>query len=146
MPSWWECFWSGNYDWRWSSPHLCSRSKLEYVPITKTPFSVVDGLGRKKVFRKPFECYIDPFSGKIKKLYVQAPGSICHLSGDKANATWGRTPIRNATPIWLRVADLPYRGIPIGRRGDSSKFTAEDYLVIAATWLFAVVVFCFCVR
>ncbi len=141
VPSWWEYFLSGQYDWQWASPHLYFKSKLQYTP-RPARLAVVDALGRKKFYSKPFECYIDPFSGKFKELCVQAPRSICQLAtSDNPNATWNRTPIRNAVPFWQRLADLPYRGIPVERRGDSAKFTAKDMFSLALMWLVAVVAF-----
>jgi hypothetical protein len=141
VPSWWSYFFGGGFSWRWfSSPHLYFPSNLEYVPSAK-PFTVIDGLGREKTYDKPFECYIDPFTGKIRRLYVQGPASLCHLSVKNPNATWRRTPIRNATSVLLRIANLPYRLIPLERRGEVHKFTAGDWLVLALMWIPSVALF-----
>jgi hypothetical protein len=141
VPSWWSILRAGGYSWRWfSSPHLYFPPNLEYVP-GPSPFTVIDGRGRQKTYDKPFECYIDPFTGKIEKLYVQAPESLCRLSASRPNATWKRTPIRNATPIVLRLANLPFRLIPLERRGDRHKYTAQDWMIVVAMWIPTVAVF-----
>ncbi|GAB1315519.1 Heterokaryon incompatibility domain-containing protein (Fragment) [Madurella fahalii] len=141
VSSWWSAFFTGGYSWRWfTSPQLYFRPNLEYIP-GPAPFTVIDGLGREKTFDKPFDCYIDPFTGKIETLYVQAPESICQLSATSPNATWKRTPIRNVTPIALRIANLPFRFIPAERRGDRSRFMAEDWLMVIGMWIPTLAVF-----
>lgn len=142
IPSWWSYFFSGGYSWRWfDSPHLHFRPGLEYRR-TASAFTVVDGLGREKTYDRPFECYIDPTTGKISKLYVQGPAMLCHQPASEANCTWKRTPINNVTPILLRIANLPYRVIPANRRGlPWSELTAEDRWKIALMWLPSVAVF-----
>lgn len=113
---------------------------IEYVP---RPFTVIDGRGREKTYKKPFECYLDPFTGKIKELYVQGPDSICRLSTACPNATWKRTPIRKAAPTAVRIANLPFYFIPPERRGDTRLFTTEDWLSIILMWIPTVVLFFF---
>jgi len=142
IPSWWSYIFAGDYSWRWfTSPHLYFRPGLEYEK-TDDEFTVIDGLGREKTYHQPFECYIDPLTGKISKLYVQAPASLCRMPADKANNTWKRTPIRNATPILQRIANLPFRLIPPERRGEPwSKLTGEDRLKVVMMWLPTVAVF-----
>ncbi|AEO67483.1 uncharacterized protein THITE_118127 [Thermothielavioides terrestris NRRL 8126] len=129
-PSWWSYFFAGGYLWRWlSSPHLYFLGGLEYR-ANPSPFTVIDGLGGEKIYERPFECYIDPFTGKIRRLYVQAPNSLCRLFPKNANATWRRTPIRNASSIWFRLANLPFR-LP------------RDWLVVIPMWAVTVVLFLF---
>ena len=136
-------FFGGGYSWRWfSSPHLYFPSNLEYVS-GPNPFAVIDGLGRVKTYDKPFECYIDPFTGKIKRLYVQAPDSICRLSAKKPNATWNRTPIRNAASIVVRLANLPYRFVPAERSGKVRRYNGADWPVLILMWIPTVVLFLF---
>ena len=148
VSSWWSIFFSGGYSWRWfERPHLYFRPLIEYVPPAThhddgSRFTVVDGLGREKPYDKPLECLIDPFSGRIQKLYVQAPASICRLpTAGNPNGTWKRTPVRNVTPIALRIANLPFRFVPAQRRYDRSLFTVEDWLIVIAMWIPAVVAF-----
>ncbi|KAK4118234.1 hypothetical protein N657DRAFT_583995 [Parathielavia appendiculata] len=141
VSSWWTFFFTGGYSWRWfSNPHLYFRPNLEYVP-GPAPFTVIDGLGREKSFDKPFDCFIHPFTGKIETLYVQAPKSICLSSVNRPNATWKRTPIRNVTPISLRIANLPFRFIPAERRGDRRKYRPEDWLIVIGLWIPTLVIF-----
>lgn len=141
VPSWWSYFFAGGFSWRWfSAPHLYFPSNLEYVP-SPNPFTVIDGLGRETTYDKSFECYIDPFTGKIRRLYVQAPASLCLLSTKSPNSTWRRTPIRNATSVLLRIANLPYRLIPLERRGEVHKFRSHDWLLLAFMWIPSVVLF-----
>ncbi|KAK1757075.1 hypothetical protein QBC47DRAFT_412412 [Echria macrotheca] len=144
IPSWWSYFFSGGYSWRWfSKPHLYFRPGLEYKK-TESPFTVIDGLGREKTYDRPFECYIDPATGKIETLYVQAPGMLCRMSSSESNCTWKRTPINNVTPILLRIANIPYRAIPAKRRSlPWSDLTAEDKWKVVLLWLPAVAVFLF---
>ncbi|KAK4173351.1 hypothetical protein QBC36DRAFT_58534 [Triangularia setosa] len=140
VSSWWTAFFQGGFSWRWfGEPHLYFRPNLEYVH--SAPFLVTDGLGREKAYNQPFECYIDPFTGKIEKLYVQAPSSICRMGVVNPNSTWKRTPIRNVTPFLLRVGNLPFRFIPAERRGHRSKFTAEDWFIVIGMWIPSVTVF-----
>ncbi|CAP71654.1 uncharacterized protein PODANS_6_50 [Podospora anserina S mat+] len=140
VSSWWAAFFKGGFSWRWfGGPHLYFRPNLEYAD--STPFFVTDGLGREKVYNQPFECYIDPFTGKIEKLYVQAPSSICLLGSVDPNCTWKRTPIRNVTPFLLRVGNLPFRFIPAERRGHRSKFTFEDWCIVIGMWIPSVAIF-----
>jgi hypothetical protein len=126
------------------TPHLYFPSNLEYVPSTNG-FTVIDGLGREKTYDKPFECYIDPFTGKIRRLYVQAPASLCLLSAETPNATWRRTPMRNATSVLLRIANLPYRFIPLERWEKVQSFTVADWLILALMWITSVTLFLFVV-
>lgn len=125
-PSWWSYFFAGGYSWRWfRSPHLYFHPNLEYTP-GPNPFTVYDGMGRERTYNQPFECYLDPLTGKVKKLYVQAPESLCRLSANAPNATWRRTPIRNATSILLRIANLPFRHVDPERRDDIFQFQLKD--------------------
>lgn len=145
VPSWWAYFFEGGFSWRWfSSPQLYYRPNLEYVP-SPNRFTVIDGLGREKSYDQPFECCIDPSTGKIEKLYVQAPLSLCRLSATAPNATWKRTPIRNVSSFVLRIANLPYRFIPGERRADVSKFTGDDWVLLVIMWIPTVVIFLFVV-
>ncbi|SPQ25612.1 d9231210-e810-41bf-9b25-17d28832bb11 [Thermothielavioides terrestris] len=140
-PSWWSYFFAGGYLWRWlSSPHLYFLGGLEYR-ANPSPFTVIDGMGREKTYERPFECYIDPFTGKIRRLYVQAPDSLCRLFPKNANATWRRTPIRNASSIWFRLANLPFRLVDRQRRGDISELQPRDWLVVIPMWAVTVVLF-----
>ncbi len=143
VPSWWRYFFSGGYSWQWwSSPHLYFPPGLVYRR-TEQPFVVPDAMGRETTHRAPFEGYPDPESGKIRELYVQAPESLCRLA--VPNATWNRTPIRNATSFWVRIADMRYAAVPAQRRYDSSMFTGWDYVAVFVMWLASVVVFLFSV-
>ncbi|KAK4223943.1 hypothetical protein QBC38DRAFT_36148 [Podospora fimiseda] len=142
IPSWWSYFFSGGYSWRWfETPHLYFRPGLEYKKA-ESEFTVIDGLGREKTYDRPFECYIDPSTGKISKLYVQAPGFLCRQPANKGNGTWKRTPINNVTPIMLRISNLPYRVLPVRRRGlPWSELTAAERLKVVLMWLPSIVVF-----
>ncbi|KAK4234185.1 hypothetical protein C8A03DRAFT_47424 [Achaetomium macrosporum] len=143
VPSWWSIFFGRGWKWRWfGNPHLYFRPNLEYVP-GPTRFTVIDGLGREKTYDKSFDCYLDPFNGKIETLYVQAPESLCRLSATRPNATWKRTPIRNATPLLLRLANLPFRFVPVERRGDISQYNAADWMIVVAMWIPTLVIFLF---
>lgn len=138
-PSTWTVFWAGGWNWRWfSSPNIYFRPGLKYK---KREVTIIDGLGREKKFDRPFDCFIDPLTGKIETLYVQAPYSICRASATHPNATWKRNLIVNATPLPLRVANIPFSFIPRDRRGDRSKYTAEDWLSVIALWIPAVTLF-----
>ncbi|KAK4193995.1 hypothetical protein QBC40DRAFT_48483 [Triangularia verruculosa] len=140
VSSWWNAFFQGGFSWRWfGGPHLYYRPNLEYAD--STPFFVTDGLGREKIYNQPFECYLDPFTGKIEKLYVQAPASICQLGVVNPNSTWKRTPIRNVSPFLLRVGNLPFRFIPAERRSHRSKFTVEDWFIVIGMWIPSVAAF-----
>ena len=135
----------GGFSWRWfESPSLYFRPGLEYVP--QGPFTVIDGLGREKTYDKPIECQINPFTGKIDTLYVQAPHSVCLMSKTNPNCTWKRTPIRTVTPIMLRIANLPFMFIPRGRRHDPSQYTVEDWSSVAGMWIPTLAVFILTVR
>lgn len=143
VPSWWSVLFKGRYYWRWfSRPSLYFRPGLEYTP---RPVNIIDGLGREHKFDKPFDCFIDPFTGKIETLYVQAPYSLCLASAARPNATWKRTPIRDVSPLALRVANLPFRFIPPERREDRTKYTNKDWLTVVAMWIPTVAIFMFLV-
>ncbi|KAH8881789.1 hypothetical protein GQ53DRAFT_886717 [Thozetella sp. PMI_491] len=134
VSGWWSALMLPNWTWRWfDRPHLFFKPNLEYV--SHGDIEVVDGLGRTKTYKKAFECYLDPVTGKIKTLYVQATESICALSGTDPNCTWKRTCIRNVSPIPLRVANLPFRFVPEERRHDISKYTVEDWLIVVGMWI-----------
>ncbi len=140
ISGWWSAFLSSGWSWRWfEKPHLYFRPRLEFVPQQK--FAVIDGLDRKKVYDKPFDCYLDPVTGKIQTLYVQATESICQLSVNQPNATWKRTCIRNVSPVFLRVANMPFRFVPEDRRHDTSKYTVEDWLIVAGMWIPTIICF-----
>ena len=117
-------------------PHLYFPPGLEYVP--RQNVSSTDGLGRTNTYAKPYECTIDPVTGKFKTLYVQSTGPICDLSLTTPNCTWKRTPIRNVTSVALRVATIPFRSVPAKTRYDRSKYTAEDWAVVVLMWIPAV--------
>ncbi|KAK4247701.1 hypothetical protein C7999DRAFT_31894 [Corynascus novoguineensis] len=139
--SWWSVFFfKRGYSWRWfSRPRLYFPPGLEYKPWDDLgPVTFVDGRGREKTFDKPFDCYIDPFTGKIETLYVQAPYSICEASATSPNATWNRTPIRNVSPMSLRIANLPFRFVTADRRANLALYTPKDWLIVFGMWIPAV--------
>jgi len=140
LPSWWAFFWAGGWSWRWfGRPKLYFRAGLEYAE--QAPFSVVDGLGRNKTFTQPFECHVDPVTGKLETLYVQAPASICSLGRTQPNGTWKRTPVRTVAPMALRIANLPFMFVPRDRRQYRDRYTSEDWATVVAMWIPTVAVF-----
>src|SRR3569833_374496 len=137
---WWEAFFGGGFNWRWdTSPHLHYKPGLQYR--SQGDFTVVDGLGRLKSYQKPFDCFIDPDTGKIETLYVQSTASICALSQSAPNATWQRTIIRNVSPMFLRAANLPFALIPATRRHDKSLYTEEDWWIVVGMWIPSILAF-----
>ncbi len=140
VSGWWSAFMMPNWTWRWfDAPHLFFKPKLEYR--RRGDIAVVDGFGRKKIYSKPFDCYLDPVTGKIKTLYVQATESICIRSGVDPNCTWKRTFIRNTSPILLRIANIPFRFVPECRRHYISNYTAADWLIVVGMWMPAILCF-----
>jgi len=114
---------------RSDSPHLYYPSAFLYE--TREPFTSVDGMERIKYENsQPYECTISPDDGKFERLLVQAPKDICAAG----NGTWNRTVIRNVSPLYLRVANLPFRWVHRSRRSDSAAYDERDWIKIVCAW------------
>ncbi len=136
----WRTFFRFDYAWRWGAkPHLHFPAGQEYTQTDE--YIAIDGMGREFRDRRPFECTIDPTTGKFQTLYVQATDSICKLS----NATWKRTVVRNVAPKFLRCANIPFQMIPTERVDSSSKYTGTDWLTVVVLWIPAVIYLFFAV-
>lgn len=110
--------------WRWSRPRLHYPASLEYKPGQE--YFAVDGMGRRKKGSQRFECTINPFTGKLERLCVQAAGSLCALK----NSTWDRTIVRSSPPRMLRLALFPTSAIHWTRRWKPEEWTAGDWLSV----------------
>ncbi|KAL2141990.1 hypothetical protein VTI28DRAFT_1726 [Corynascus sepedonium] len=53
-----------------------------------------------------------------------------NASATRPNATWNRTPIRNVSPMSLRIANLPFRFVSADRRANLVLYTPKDWLII----------------
>lgn len=130
----WAAFLRGGFNWRWFTfPHLYYPPGLRYKKVEK--FTFHDALGRQLEYDRAFDCTISPDNGRLETLYVQATDSICQMSATQPNCTWKRTPIRNVSPWFLRISNLPFSLIEPERRNDPSKYTSEDYATIVAMWI-----------
>jgi len=121
---------------RLDSPHLYYPSA--YVYETREPFTSVDGMERiKRENTKPYECTINPDDGRFERLLVQAPKDICST----ANGTWNRTVIRNVSPLYLRMANLPFKGIHRSRRSNmnTAEYDQSEWIIIVCLWPVAAV-------
>jgi len=72
--------------------------------------------------------YLSPSDGHLEKLVVQAAQDVYD---GPANSTWRRTFIRNASPIYIHVANFPFNTLPI----DDSLWTSDDWAMVALKWL-----------
>jgi hypothetical protein len=124
------CSWGdrdgGNRTW------LQYRAVLCYKPdLPDQVCFAVDGLGRHKRPKAPFECTINPVSGKFERLCVQTKDSFCELG----ESTWDRTFIRNAAPYLCRIATLAFRGVPVKRRDSPESWNGADRVSILVRWV-----------
>ncbi|EFR05216.1 hypothetical protein MGYG_08230 [Nannizzia gypsea CBS 118893] len=125
---------SGTWNLRWRpKPRLYYPAGKAYKK-TQQPFVAVDGLGMTFNLSQPFECIMNPSTGTLEKLCVQAPDSVCELK----NSTWDRTVIRNVAPKSLFVALLPFSRIPSERRPYPALYTTNDWASLLALWIPAV--------
>ena len=119
---------------RLDRPHLYRPSA--YVYETREPFTSVDGMERIKYGEtQPYECTINPDDGKFERLLVQAPKDICNA----ANGTWNRTVVRNVSPLYLRVANLPFKAVHRSRRTHGAEYDELDWIKIVCLWPLATV-------
>ena len=131
---WWMAFAQGGWAWRWfSTPRLYFRPGLEY--FVGGSFQVIDPMSRCRTYNRIFDSVFNPQTGRLETLYVQSTDSLCYASRSRPNSTWKRTVMRNVAPMYLRVANLPFRPIPGNRRNDSTLYTPEDYAWIALLWI-----------
>lgn len=135
----WTTFFHGirgrEYSWRWyQKPFLYYPAHVAYTP-TLNEFVATDSLGRVTRSRWPFECTINPNTGKYERLCVQTTNPLCVLE----NSTWDRTVIRNVTPKFLRFAVLPLSMIPRERRTNFSNYTRREKFGVVVLWIVAVV-------
>jgi hypothetical protein len=127
---WNNAYIAGKYTWRWGlRPRLYYPASLQYKPGQE--YFAVDGMGRRRKGTQPFECTINPVSGKFERLCVQTRDSFCQLQ----NSTWDRTIMRNSAPGMLRLSQFPFRGILLSKRHDPNKWDNNDRLSVALRWL-----------
>ncbi|KAM5451274.1 hypothetical protein MaudCBS49596_003980 [Microsporum audouinii] len=125
---------SRTWVWRWSaSPHLYYPAGKAYKKRDRC-FIAVDGLGSVIEGLRPFECIMNPSTGELERLCIQAPDSICELK----NSTWDRTLIRNVASKSLLVALLPFSRIPRERRSNPARYTPQDWASLLSLWILAV--------
>ena len=127
---------------RWRLARQFQRPHMYLEPAhaekKREEFTTVDGLGRiKHKNTSPFECTINPDSGKFEPLLVQAPKDICNMD----NSTWRRTVIRNGSPIFLRVANLPYKFVDRSRRNNTGDYEILDWATVILMWPVAMAAF-----
>jgi hypothetical protein len=72
--------------------------------------------------------YLSPYNGHLAKLVVQATQDV--YDGAR-NATWRRTFVRNASLLFIRVANYPFVSVP----ANLDHWTEEDWAMVAAKWL-----------
>ena len=72
--------------------------------------------------------YISPFDGHLAKLVVQAAQDVYD---GPPNGTWRRTFVRNASPIFIHIANYPFSDLPL----DASLWTNDDWAMVALKWL-----------
>ena len=72
--------------------------------------------------------YISPWDGHLAKLVVQAAQDV--YDGPR-NSTWRRTFVRNASPIYIHVANYPFGTVQM----NDVLWTNEDWATIALKWL-----------
>jgi hypothetical protein len=71
---------------------------------------------------------LSPWDGHVAKLVVQASQDI--YDGAQ-NSTWRRTFIRNASPIYLQLANFPFSTVPT----DPGVWTDNDWATVAIKWI-----------
>jgi hypothetical protein len=136
--NWWTALFNGNVSFKWRYPMLYFKSSLKYKRLANS-FTVKDGMNRDTTFSRPFECTIDPDTGRYETLCTQAPESICGV----ADRTWNQTIVRHVAPPLLRIANLSVILIPPERRNNPQ---GSDYLLIALMWIPTVICLMFAVR
>lgn len=72
--------------------------------------------------------YLSPWDGHLAKLVVQATQDI--YDGAQ-NTTWRRTFIRNASPVYLQLANFPFNSVPV----DPEQWTGNDWAIVAIRWV-----------
>jgi len=132
-------FVKSGWNWRWFNfPNLYYPPGIKYAK-REEKFVFEDVLGRKLEYIRPFDCTISTENGRLETLYVQASDSICELSKTSPNATWKRTCVRNVSPFFLRLSNLPFVLIPSDRRNDPERYTESDRWSIAVMWIPSVI-------
>jgi len=102
-------------------------------------FLYFDFMGRRTEHNRTFDCVLEPESGKVETLCVQALDSICALSNQSPNCTWYRTMMRDASPKTLWAAGLPYIFVDKKRRDNRSLYTVGGKVSVAFAWVFVAV-------
>ncbi|KAB2099238.1 hypothetical protein AG0111_0g12567 [Alternaria gaisen] len=76
--------------------------------------------------------YISSWDGQVSKLVVQAVDDIFE---NNTGSTYRRTFIRNIAPVYLRLANWPFKHIDFARL--NGKIPSEDYPMLCLKWFIA---------
>jgi hypothetical protein len=76
--------------------------------------------------------YISSWDGKVSKLVVQAVDDIFE---NNTGSTYRRTFIRNVAPVYMRLANWPFKHIDFARL--NGKIPSEDYPMLCLKWFIA---------
>jgi hypothetical protein len=135
IQGWWAAIRRGGYDRSFHTPvWLHYKAGLQYKAQGR--FFFFDFMGRRTEHDRPFDCVLEPESGKVGALCVQTLDSVCALSKTDPNCTWDRTIIRDVSPKILWAARLPYVLIKKEKRDDASQYTFGDKVSVVFAWVF----------
>lgn len=110
------------YQWQ---PPMSYQASTRSATYSRGMFKHLD------VFHRKFEGladekFLEPLDGRVRRLVVQTIGPIYDTEND---TTWRRTYVRNVSPLIIRLAWMPYAGLPYDDTTISESESLKDKIV-----------------